>query len=69
MLQIVDVGSRSLDRYEPIVGHTAIGLQGAGFALTKQAQELGMLGRHHVKEHFLITGLLSDELRLLRSLA
>lgn len=35
----------------------------------REAQELGMLGRHHVKEHFLITRLLSDELRLLRSLA
>lgn len=35
----------------------------------RAAQELGTLGRRHVKEHFLITRLLADELRLLRSLA
>jgi trehalose synthase len=35
----------------------------------RESQELGMLGRRHVKEHFLITRLLADELRLLGSLA
>jgi trehalose synthase len=34
----------------------------------REAQELGTSGRRHVKEHFLITRLLADELSLLRSL-
>lgn len=35
----------------------------------REAQELGTAGREYVKEHFLITRLLADELRLLASLA
>lgn len=35
----------------------------------REAQELGTAGRNHVKEHFLITRLLADELRLLTSIA
>jgi trehalose synthase len=34
----------------------------------REAQELGVLGRNHVRQHFLITRLLADELRLLASL-
>ena len=34
----------------------------------REAQELGMSGRSHVRQHFLITRLLADELRLLASL-
>jgi trehalose synthase len=33
-----------------------------------EAQEFGTMGRAHVREHFLITRLLRDELRLLASL-
>lgn len=35
----------------------------------REAQRLGTLGRQHVRDHFLITRLLRDELRLLASLA
>jgi trehalose synthase len=35
----------------------------------RHAQELGATGRAHVREHFLITRLLADELRLLASLS
>ncbi|MFQ6019603.1 MAG: glycosyltransferase, partial [Dehalococcoidia bacterium] len=35
----------------------------------REAQELGTAGRAHVREHFLITRLLADELRLLTSLS
>ncbi len=34
----------------------------------REAQELGVRGREHVKEHFLVTRLLADELRLLTTL-
>jgi trehalose synthase len=34
----------------------------------KEAQDLGAKGRQHIKEHFLITRLLADELKLLASL-
>lgn len=33
----------------------------------REAQELGSTGRQHIKDHFLITRLLSDELKLLNS--
>jgi trehalose synthase len=35
----------------------------------REAQELGAAGRSHVRERFLITRLLADELRLLSSLS
>ena len=34
----------------------------------REAQELGAAGRAHVQAHFLITRMLTDELRLLASL-
>jgi trehalose synthase len=34
----------------------------------READELGVAGRAHVRQHFLITRVLADELRLLASL-
>jgi trehalose synthase len=58
-----EVGGYLIDTLEECVEKTVQLLESP-----HDAQELGTLGRAHVREHFLITRLLHDELRLLASL-
>jgi trehalose synthase len=58
------VGGRLVDSADECVEETVQLLRNPA-----EAEELASRGRAHVREHFLITRLLADELRLLRSLS